>query len=310
MSANRIVSLLPSSTEIVCALGFRDRLVGRSHECDFPRGVEELPVCTEPKVDLSGTSCEIDQKVKAILEQATSVYRVFAEVLEELRPDVVVTQSQCDVCAVSLKDVEAAVCSFVGSRPSLVSLEPNSLDDIWQDFRQVARTLGVPERGEQLVSHCRARMADIADRVEQAGAPRARVATIEWIDPPMAGGNWMPTLVEMAGAESLFGVAGEHSPWLEWDDVVAADPDCLLILPCGFGIERTERELPALSTREGWSSLRAVREGRVYLTDGHHYFNRPGPRVVESLEILAEILHPGLFEFGHEGRGWKRLSNA
>ena len=120
----------------------------------------------------------------------------------------------------------------------------------------------------------------------------------------------MPTLVEMAGAENLFGKAGEHSPWLEWQDVVDADPDCLLILPCGFGIERTERELPALSAREGWSELRAVREGRVYLTDGHHFFNRPGPRVVESLEILAEILHPGLFEFAHEGSGWKRLSTV
>lgn len=307
MAIDRIVSLLPSSTEIVCALGFRDKLVGRSHECDYPPGVEELPVCTEPKVDLSGTSYQIDQKVKAVLEQATAVYRVFPDVLDKVRPDVVVTQSQCDVCAVSMKEVEEAVCTLVGSRPQLVSLEPNSLGDIWQDFRKVARALNVPERGEHLVGHCKGRMEQIAQRAAKLQT-RPRVATIEWIEPPMAGGNWMPTLVEMAGAENLFGKAGEHSPWLEWQDLMEADPDYIFILPCGFGIARTEAEMAALVARKGWNQLRAVRHGRVYLTDGHHYFNRPGPRVVESLEILAEILHPETFDFGHQGIGWKRWS--
>ncbi len=302
----RVVSLIASSTEIVCALGCEDRLVGRSHECDYPPSVRRLPVCTAPLIDPYASSAEIDRQVKTVLRDALSVYRVDGDLLRELRPDVVITQSQCDVCAVSLKDVETALCAWIDARPRLVSLEPNALADIWRDIQHVAEALGEPERGRALIDRLQGRIAAVADRV--AALPdRPTVACIEWIDPLMAAGNWVPELVELAGGENLFGEAGKHSPWMTWEQLVTRDPDVIVVLPCGFDIERSRQELPVLSERRQWSALRAVQNGRVYLTDGNQYFNRPGPRLVESLEILAELLHPEAFCFGHEGTGWEQV---
>ncbi len=297
----RIVSLIASATEIVSALGFEAELVGRSHECDFPPGVGRLPAVTEPKFPTDGTSYAIDQRVKAIVSEGLSVYRVHADALAALRPDVIVTQDQCRVCAVSLDDVEGALCAFVGARPRVVSLQPDRLADVWDDIRRVAAALGAPERGEALVASLQARMAAVADAARPLA--RVRVATIEWIDPLMAAGNWMPELVDMAGGVSLFGEAGKHSPWMTFDALAAADPDVILVTPCGFDLARTRAEMPALATAPGWTHLRAVRAGRVVLADGNQYFNRPGPRLAESLEILAEALHPTL-RYGHPG--WAR----
>jgi iron complex transport system substrate-binding protein len=302
---HRIVTLLPSATEIVCALGFRDGLVGRSHECDFPPGVEALPALTEPKFEVEGTSAEIDRRVKQIVGDALSVYRVDAVRLRELAPTVIVTQSQCEVCAVGQADVEAAVTSWLGAPPKIVSLAPYALADVFSDLGRVASALGAAERGELLAGHLRARMYTIASRTAAAGS-RPTVAIIEWIDPLMAAGHWMPELVAMAGGENLFGSAGDHSPWLKLDEVAAKDPDLILVAPCGFAIPRTLQELPVLARDPRWNSLRAVREGRVFVADGNQYFNRPGPRIAESLEILAEIIHPELGRFGHEGAGWRR----
>lgn len=301
----RVVSLIASSTEMVYALGCGENLVGRSHECDFPAEVRRLPAVTTARVPLDVDSRAIDRSVRALVEQAVSVYTVDAGALDSLRPDVIVTQVQCEVCAVSLRDVEAALCQTVASRPRLVALEPNALADIWRDLRKVADALGVPERGVQQVSRLSGRMRAVAERARPL-TPRPRVACIEWIDPLMAAGNWTPELVAMAGAEDLFGAPGVHAPLLEWDAVRAADPDVLFVMPCGFDLERTRREMPGLTRRPGWSELRAVREGRVLLGDGNAFFNRPGPRVVEALEILAEALHPEAFRFGHEGSGWER----
>jgi iron complex transport system substrate-binding protein len=302
----RIISLIASSTEIVHALGMGGYMVGRSHECDYPESVKSLPQCTEPKFQIDGTSYEIDQRLKAILQDSLGVYRVFADRLEDLQPDVIITQTQCDVCAVSLRDVEEAVCQLVSSQPEIVALEPNSLADIWRDIGKVARALNVPERGEQLVSDLQQRMQNIANQTRLPAA-RPTVATIEWIDPLMAGGNWMPTLIEMAGGTNLFGEADKHSPWMEWQELVTADPDIIFISPCGWDIERGRQEMPALTNRPEWPHLKAVRNKRVYMADGNQYFNRPGPRIVESLEILAELIHPGRFNFGHEGQGWVTL---
>jgi iron complex transport system substrate-binding protein len=302
----RIVSLIASATEIVCALGFEDSLVGRSHECDFPPSVKRLPFCTEPKFDVHGTSLEIDQRVKAILTQSLSVYRVDADKLRQLRPDVIVTQTQCEVCAVSLKDVEDAICDWLDSKPKIVSLTPNALADVWMDIRLVADALNVAERGEELIGRLQQRMSDVA-ALAQVQPVRPTIACIEWIEPLMSAGNWMPELVEMAGGVHLFGVAGKHSPRMSLQELCSADPEVIFVMPCGWDIAKSRQEMAVLTAKPEWPRLRAVHDGRVYLADGNQYFNRPGPRLAESLEILAEVLHPGAFTFGHEGTGWQAL---
>jgi iron complex transport system substrate-binding protein len=301
----RIVSLIASATEIVAALGYADQLVGRSHECDYPSSVRGLPVLTEPKFDVRGTSGEIDQHVKETLRDGVSVYRVDAERLRALRPDVIVTQAHCDVCAVSLRDVEKAVCDWSGTTPRIVSLNPNSLADIWADIEQVGAALGVPERARSVIRELQGRMTAIRERAARL-SPRPTVGCIEWLDPLMAAGNWMPELVELAGGVNVFGAAGRHSPWLTWEQLCGRDPDILLLLPCGFDILHCRQDLPVLAGRAEWPNLRAVRQRRVFLLDGNHYFNRPGPRLVESLEILADLFYPDVFTFGHEGDGWQR----
>jgi len=309
MPESRVISLIASATEIVCALGFEPQMVGRSHECYFPATVKRLPVCTSPKFEVEGLSYEIDQRVKAILQEALSVYRVNADLLERLRPTHIITQSQCEVCAVSLKDVEQAVCQFTGSRPVIVSLEPNALADVWSDIRRVAEALNAPERGEELVAILRRRMDEIATKA-RTEASRPTVACVEWIDPLMAAGNWMPELLEMAGGVNLFGETGKHSPWMSWEELFEADPDLIFISPCGFDIARTLQETALLTDKPEWGALKAAKHGRLFVADGNQYFNRPGPRLLESLEILVEILHPELFHFGHEGEGWIRLETC
>jgi iron complex transport system substrate-binding protein len=299
----RIVSLLPSCTEIVCALGLGDRLVGRSHECDFPALVRELPICTTPKLDTHASSAEIDREVKTLLRDALSIYRIDTAKLKELRPDVILTQSQCEVCAVSLPEVEQALGQWTGSRPRLLSLAPNSLADVWDDILRVSEALEVSRRGVELVARLKHRVESIASRTRKLSR-HPSVACLEWLDPLMAAGNWVPELVELAGGQNLFGEAGKHSSWLDGSVVRAQDPEIIVVMPCGFDLARAREEMPALTRTAGWEDLRAVKSRQVYLTDGNQYFNRPGPRLVESLEILAEIVHPEIFQFGHEGNGW------
>jgi iron complex transport system substrate-binding protein len=287
----RIVSLIASATEIVHALGQFEFLVGRSHECDFPEAVVSLPVCTRPAIPVSGDSREIDNLVKDRLREAISVYEVFSDVLERLQPTHIITQTQCEVCAVSLKDVEAALAAGLSSNPQIVPLHPNALADVWEDIRRVAGALGIAERGESTVEELKARMCAISRRA-MADRSRPTVACIEWLEPLMAAGNWVPELVEMAGGINLFGEAGKHSPWMSWEELVQADPEVIVVMPCGWDPDRTRPEMHWLTDRPEWAQLRAVRNAQVHLTDGNRYFNRPGPRLVESLEILAAILHP------------------
>ncbi|NDJ62523.1 MAG: cobalamin-binding protein [Chloroflexi bacterium] len=302
----KIVSLIPSATEIVCVLGFESDLVGRSHECDYPPTVRDLPALTAPKFDPEGSSRAVDARVQDLLQAALSVYRVDEALLTELQPDVIVTQAQCEICAVSLADVEQAVAACLTTPAQIVSLEPMTFADVLADVQRVATALGVPERGEAEALRLQKRVDDIATRADHVPA-YPTVATIEWIDPLMAAGNWVPELIGKAGGINLFGAAGQHSPWMTWDDVWAADPDRIIVMPCGYDIETARANMAALTVLPGWESLRAVREGHVYLTDGNAYFNRPGPRLSESLEILAEILHPEAFHFEHEGSGWVRF---
>jgi iron complex transport system substrate-binding protein len=263
-------------------------------------------MCTRPKFSTDGTSAELDQRVKATLQEALSVYWVDTNLLRRLRPSQIITQAQCEVCAVSLKDVELAVCDLTDSKPVVVSLQPNGLEDVWADIQRVAEASGVPECGLRLVQKLKKHMEHIAEKAQKIHH-RPRVACIEWIDPLMAAGNWMPELVEMAGGINLFGEAGKHSPWMVWEDLLNVDPDVIIILPCGFDIHRTRQELSILTQKPAWPALKAVQEGRVYVADGSQYFNRPGPRLAESLEILAEVFHPEVFKFGHEETGWVTL---
>ena len=300
---NRIVSLLPSSTEIVTSLGLGDQLVGRSHECDYPLGVNNLPILTAPKFDTNRSSEEIDNSVIDLLKDGLSVYKINEELLQELNPDFVITQSLCDICAVSLQDVENAICKLTSSNPQLISLEPNVMADIYGDIIKVGAALGVSEKAEQVVNEIKYRLDSIRLRVA-ATQNRPLVAMVEWLSPIMLGGNWIPELVELAGGESLLAETGEHSHYFDWSVIPDANPDIIVVMPCGFGIDRSMNEMHLLTKKPGWKQLKAVKNNQVYVADGNHFFNRPGPRVAESAEILSEIFHPNLFPAQHLGTGY------
>jgi iron complex transport system substrate-binding protein len=308
VAPRRIVSLLPSATEIVCALGVGERLVGRSHECDFPPEIRGVPVCTSSKVNADSSSAAIDREVKSLLSQALSLYEVNLPLLRELQPDLILTQAQCKVCAVSLDDVQRALGKWSGAQPRVVSLSPETLDDVLADLVKVGQALGCLDKGEVLRQQMCERLDTV--RAKTSGHPRPGVVCIEWLEPLMAAGNWVPQLVEMAGGKNLLGESGQHSPWLNWEQLLQANPDIIVAMPCGFSLERTREEFPVITARPEWKSLRAVQRGEVYLTDGNQFFNRPGPRLVESAEILAEIILSNCCSFGHEGTGWERLSAA
>lgn len=308
MMQHRIVSLIPSATEIVAALGYEHLLVGRSHECDFPSSVKRLTVCSEPRIDVSGTSAQIDKAVLGAVREALSVYRVFVDELKRLQPTIIITQTQCDVCAVNLRDVEAAVCEFVDTKPAIVALEPMALPDIWADIQRVADAIGDELAGQRLVNELQQRL-EALPATRPMGSSPPTVACIEWLDPLMMAGNWIPELVELAGGQPILCEQGKHSPWITWDDLVRHDPNYIVIMPCGFDIQRTVEELHLLTDHSAWPQLNAVKNHRVFLTDGNQYFNRSGPRVVESAEILAEILRGDQTAFNHRGFGWQPLSS-
>ncbi len=304
MTPNRIVSLLPSATEIVCALGAGDRLVGISHECDFPAELAGRPVLTAPRIDPARPSEAIHRDIGELLKQALSVFEVDSSALAAARPDLVLTQALCEACAVSLDQVDAALGEAVDRDVAVLSLEPHALEDVWSDILAVGRALGAEARAEALVAGLCDRVAAVSDMV--AGADRPRVGCIEWFDPPMMAGNWVPELVAAAGGKPVLAEPGAHSDWLDWEALLAADPDILVLMPCGFDIARCRAELPALAGRPGWHDLSAVRAARVYATDGNACFNRPGPRLAESVEVLAEILHPDRVPRRHADRYWQQ----
>ncbi|MFB0498537.1 iron complex transport system substrate-binding protein [Mucilaginibacter sp. OAE612] len=307
MPTEKIVSLLPAATEIICALGLEKNLVGRSHECDFPASVKQLPVCTEANFPDGLSSADIDVKVKEILADALSVYTVKREQIKTLAPDVVVTQAQCEVCAVSLKDVEDALENYLDKQAQIISLQPNSLDDIFNDIVTVANALNVPAAGAELLESLQERVDIIKHKLKFIDS-KPTVACIEWLEPLMISGNWVPGLVNIAGGTPVLAQEGKHSPYIEWDEILQQDPEIIVVMPCGFSIERTMREINLLLDRPGVASLKAVKNDRFYIADGNQYFNRPGPRIVDSIEILAEIIRPKQFIFGYEGEGWIKFS--
>jgi iron complex transport system substrate-binding protein len=288
----RIVSLLPSATEIVCALGLQSSLVGVTHECDFPGGVAALPRVTRTLIPHDAASADIDALVRERLRTEKALYTLDLPTLEALRPDLIVTQALCDVCAVAESEVTAAACTLPG-QPRVVNLEPTCLDGVFACLQVVADAADVTERGREVVAALRDRVAAVAARAS-ALRERPTVGVLEWIDPPFSSGHWTPELIAIAGGCPLLGDAGTRSRTLAWGDVRAADPEILLIACCGFDVARTRQDLPILARQPGFADLRSVRADRVYVTDGNAYFSRPGPRLVDSLEILAHAIDPSV----------------
>lgn len=286
----RIVSLLPSATEIVCALGLEDQLVGVTHECDYPAAVRGLPTVTHTLIPTDASSAEIDRLVRERLSGQRALYTLDLPTLERLRPDLIVTQALCDVCAVADEEVRAAACTLPGL-PRVINLEPETLSQVFEAIRQVADAAGIPARGVEVVAALTARVDEVARRAVRRGT-RPRVALLEWLDPPFAPGHWNPELVRLAGGISVLGTEGVKSRTLAWDEVIAAAPEVIMISCCGFSVERTRADLPLLDGVPGWAELPAVRAGRVFVVDGAAYFSRPGPRLVESLELLAHAMDP------------------
>lgn len=291
--SRRVVSLLPSATEMVCAVGARAELVGISHECDFPAGLDGLPVLTRPRLGGAGKSLAIDADLRDLLRRSLSPYEIDVAGLAAARPDVIVTQDLCSVCAVSLDSVRRAVVGLLQHPVDIVSLHPTRLDDVWSDVARVGEALGRADVAEKRVSELRSRVARIASR--SAGHERRpALLAVEWLQPTMIAGLWMPELIQLAGGTPLVTSAGEHAPTLSSAALAKLEPDVVLIKPCGFTLARTLEDLETLRRALPWDAWRD-RPLRVAIADGNAYFNRPGPRLVESLEIVAALLHPAEF---------------
>ena len=308
MHNKRIISLLPASTEIICALGLSNNLVGRSHECDYPKSVKALPICSDAKFLPGSNSAEIDQQVKEILTEALSIYEIDKALIQSLKPDVIITQAQCEVCAVSLKDVEKALSNLVSAETKIISLEPNTLADIFKEIKEISVIFDVKEAGNILIEDLEERI-DLIKHKLKFFPSKPKVALIEWLSPIMVAGNWIPELVEIAGGTPLLAENGKHSPFVEWQQIYDSNPDILVIAPCGFSIARTLQEIDLLLNLPGWRDLQAVKNNRVYIADGNAYFNRSGPRIVDTIEILAEIITPKYFTYGYEGEGWIKFES-
>lgn len=289
-SEGNIVSLVPAATEIICALGLRERLVGISHECDHPADVKTLPVVTEARIDSSKNGQVIDREVRALVEQGQSLYRVHVEVLRSLKPSLIVTQDQCEVCALGRDDLEVA-CKDAGlSSVRIISLRAIGLYDVPRDFRRIAEAAGFLERGDVAARAFTQRLAAVKARVQGCAPPR--VLLVEWLSPPMIAGGWMPDLARVAGGQPLVVSDNGHFTTVSWDEIAREDPDVVVLLPCGFPAERTLAELDTLEIGPRLRDLRSTREGRTFVVDGNAYFNRPGPRLADSAEILASLFHP------------------
>lgn len=287
----RIVSLLPSATEMISTLGLGDRLVGVTHECDYPLWVRGLPKVTRTLIPVEAPSAEIDRLVRERLATSRALYTLDLAALDALRPDLIVTQALCDVCAVAEEEVRTAACGLPGN-PRVINLEPQSLAQVLAAMRQVAEAAGIEPGAEEVIATLEARIDSVAARTARA-RDRPRVALLEWLDPPFSCGHWSPELVRLAGGLEGLGREGEPSRTLDWREVSDWQPDVVFIACCGYSLERTLEDVRLVQDGvPAWRDLPAVRTGRVYVTDGSHYFSRPGPRLVDSLEILAHALHP------------------
>lgn len=306
MDQKRIISLLAAGTEIVCELDLEAQLVGRSHECDYPESILNVPVCSSAMLDPNANSLEIDRQVKGILTDALSFYQIDPDLIKTLKPDIIITQTQCEVCAVSFSDVEKALENLLDYPVEIISLEPDNLNAIFRDIKTVSEVLGVPERGADLLERMQERLDLIKHKLKFI-TQKPTVACVEWLEPLMMAGNWTPEMVEIAGGQSVLAQSGKHTPAVEWIDMFEADPEIIIVMPCGFDIERTLKEMDTLLQQPYFRDLQAVKNNQLFIADGNQYFNRSGPRIADSVEILAEIINPKQFIFGYEGAGWTRF---
>jgi len=307
----RIVSLLPAATELVHLLGLGGEQVGRSHECDAPAEARALPACTRSLVP-DGPGAEIDVEVRRRLAEGRPLYEIDRERMRALRPTHIVTQAQCEVCAVDVREVEALLAdAWPGAVPEVVTLAPRTLGDVIGDLQTLGRALGEAPRADAAAAALVERVSWLGERTG-AGSPRPRVLCLEWLDPPIAAGSWMPEIVRLAGGDPLFARTGQPSCDVSWDAIAEARPDFVLMMPCGFDLARTLDEARGLDDVAAWRALEAVRGGRVVAVDGNAYFNRPGPRLIDSMELLAELLRPDTFSFGWrqaQGQAWAPLQS-
>ena len=308
MQERKIISLLPAATEIICALGLENQLVGRSHECDYPSTVKNLPVCSSAKFLSGSSSSEIDRQVREILSDSLSIYTIDKELLRSIAPDIIITQAQCEVCAVSLKDVELSLSNLLEKDCQVISLQPQGLSDIYSDIEKLANQLGVATTGAYLLELFEERINIIHHKLKFI-TEKPKVACIEWLSPLMIAGNWTPEIIEIAGGVPVLTEKGTHSAYVSFEEIQKEDPDIIVLMPCGFPVGRTLQEISIMLELPGWSALRAVQQNRIYITDGNQYFNRSGPRITDSIEIMAEIINPKQFFFGYEGEGWIRFNN-
>jgi iron complex transport system substrate-binding protein len=289
----KIYSFLPSATEIVYSLGLGDQLCGVTNECDYPPEARTKPVVVQSLLEPAAMEqSEIDWRVVNDLSHGHGIYRINRDLLLREKPDLVITQELCDVCSVSLRDVLKTV-SELADQCAVISLEPHGLDAVLDDILTVGRACSVEDRASALVARLRKRVESVRDAAR--GLPRKRVFCAEWYDPLFAAGHWVPEMVEIAGGVEVAGIAGEKSRRASWDDVVAGDPEVLVLIPCGFGVERAVRDAHLLTRLPGWGGLTAVKTGQVYAADGSSYYSRPGPRLVDGLELLSKMIHPEAF---------------
>ncbi len=306
----KIVTLIPSATEIVAFLGQQELIVGKSHECDYPKNLEKIVELTSPKINVDGTSGEIHKQINEILENSLSVYKVNINKLKKLNPDIVITQAHCEVCAVSFSEVEEIVSKHLNEKTKIISLQPNTLSEVFDDIKRVGDGLSLNDKNvKESINSLKDRVKNI-ELKSQKQKPK-KIACIEWIDPLMVAGNWIPEMVKISGGNDAFGKSGKDSHWITFNELKDADPEIIIFLPCGYNIDKTKNEVENVYKKENrWNNLRAFNNKDIYIVDGNQFFNRPGPRLVESIEIFAEIIHPELFQFNHHKIGWINYFNS
>ena len=303
MNKKRIVTLIPSATEIISFLDLSSQLVGVSHECDFPENVKNIKKLTRTDIKTKTSSYDIHLQIKKILENSLSVYKVDEKFLKELKPDVIITQDQCNICAVNLSQVKKITNNYLNKQVDIISLQPKSFENIFEDIERVAKKLEVFD------DFCKNKINKLFNRIDVVRKKKKaikNVICIEWSDPLMAAGNWIPDMIKIAGGNELCGINKENSHWINFKTLQNLNPEIIIFMPCGFSLLETQIDIDNLLKKNAkWKSLTAYKNKKLYLVDGNQYFNRPGPRIVDSLEILAEIFNPKIFNYGYKGIGWK-----